>query len=54
MARIIKAGIIQMANKLDTDASVEEHRNAMIEAHIPYIEKAGQQGVQMLCFLHLT
>ena len=26
MARIIKAGIIQMANKLDTGASVEDHR----------------------------
>jgi beta-ureidopropionase len=50
MARIVKAGLIQMANKLDTGASCEQHRNAMIEAHIPYIEKAAKQGVQMLCF----
>jgi beta-ureidopropionase len=50
MARIVKAGLIQMANKLDTGASCELHRNAMIEAHIPYIEKAAKQGVQMLCF----
>ena len=50
MSRIIKAGIIQMANKLDTSASVEEHRKAMIEAHIPYIKEAGEKGVQMLCF----
>jgi N-carbamoylputrescine amidase len=50
MSRIVKAGLIQMANKLDTDASTEEHRKAMIEAHIPYIDEAGKQGVQMLCF----
>jgi N-carbamoylputrescine amidase len=39
-----------MANKLDTAASCEEHRKAMIDAHIPYIDKAGEQGVQILCF----
>jgi N-carbamoylputrescine amidase len=39
-----------MANKLDTSASCEEHRKAMIDAHIPYIDKAGEQGVQILCF----
>ena len=50
MSRIIKAGVIQLANQLDTDASCEEHRVAMIEAHIPHIEEAGRQGVQMLCF----
>ena len=50
MSRIVKAGLIQLANKLDTNESCEKHRNAMLEAHIPYIEKAGQAGVQMLCF----
>jgi N-carbamoylputrescine amidase len=50
MPRIVKAGIIQMANKLDTSASPQEHREAMLEAHRPYIEDAGRQGVQMLCF----
>lgn len=50
MAQIVKAGLIQIANKLDTSKSCEEHRKAMIEAHIPYIEKAAKQGVQMLCF----
>ena len=47
MARILKAGLIQMANKLDTNAPCEKHRDAMIEAHIPYIRKAGEQGVKM-------
>lgn len=50
MAKTVKAGLIQLANKLDTQASCAEHRTAMIEAHIPYIEKAGKAGVQMLCF----
>lgn len=50
MAQIVKAGLIQIANKLDTSKSCEEHRTAMIEAHIPYIGKAAKQGVQMLCF----
>ncbi len=50
MARIVKAGIVQMANKLPTEASCEEHRKAMVDAHIPYIEEAAKQGVQMLCF----
>ena len=49
MSRMIKAGLIQMANKLDTNASCEEHRNAMTEAHIPLIDQAGKQGVKMLC-----
>lgn len=50
MARIVKAGIIQLANKLNTDATCEEHRTAMIEAHLPYIKEAAQKGVKMLCF----
>lgn len=50
MAQMVKAGIIQLANKVDTSKSCEEHRKGMIEAHIPYIEKAAKQGVQMLCF----
>jgi N-carbamoylputrescine amidase len=50
MATTVKAAIIQMANKLDTNATCEEHRQAMIEAHLPYIDQAGEKGVQMLCF----
>ena len=50
MSRIVKAAIVQMSNKLHGDKSVAAHRKAMIEAHIPYIEEAGEKGVQMLCF----
>lgn len=47
---IVKSGLIQMSNKLDTERPCEEHRKAMLEAHLPYIEKAATQGVQILCF----
>jgi N-carbamoylputrescine amidase len=47
---MVRAAVIQLANKLPTEASCEEHRKAMIEAHIPYIEEAARQNVQMLCF----
>jgi beta-ureidopropionase len=50
MSRIVKAAIIQMKNKVNTDASCDEHRKGMIEAHLPYIHEAGKKGVQMLCF----
>ena len=50
MARNVKCGLIQLANKVDTSKPCEEHRMAMIEAHVPYIEQAAQAGVKILCF----
>ena len=50
MARQLKAGVIQMANQLATDRPCQEHRKAMTEAHLPYIDQAAKQGVQVLCF----
>ncbi|MFM8268879.1 MAG: nitrilase-related carbon-nitrogen hydrolase [Pseudomonadota bacterium] len=49
MARKVKVGLIQMATKAPADASCEEHRKAMLEAHAKYIDEAGKQGVNMLC-----
>jgi N-carbamoylputrescine amidase len=46
----VKCGLIQMALKGDGNMRPEEIRDRMIEAHIPYIEDAGKQGVQVLCF----
>jgi len=46
----LRAGLIQMALKAPTDADPETIRQAMIAAHIPLIEQAGEQGVQVLCF----
>ncbi len=49
MAQIVKCGQIQCANALET-GTVEEIKRAMIEKHIPFIEEAHRQGVQILCF----
>ncbi len=50
MSRIVKAGVIQVANCIDTNQSCEKIRDAMIEAHLPFIEQAAKQNVQILCF----
>jgi len=50
MGRTVKAGIIQLANCIDTNKSCEQISKAMIDAHLPYIEQAAKQGVQILCF----
>src|SRR3546814_619078 len=39
-----------MALKGDTSSSPGEIREAMIAAHLPLIDEAGRQGVQVLCF----
>jgi len=46
--RRVKVGLIQMASKTPTERSCEEHRKAMIEAHLPFIDDAGRQGVNLL------
>lgn len=50
MARIVRSGLIQLGNKVNTEESCEKHRDGMIAAHIPFIEEAAQKGVQILCF----
>lgn len=50
MSNLIKAGLIQLANKVPTEASCKEHRDGMIEAHLKYIDQAGKAGVKILCF----
>ncbi len=47
---IVRGGLIQMGLKASTQKSPQEIAKAMVEAHIPLIEKAGEQGVQVLCF----
>jgi len=46
----LKCGLIQMAFKGDMSMDPDKIRDIMIEAHIPYIEDAAKQGVQVLCF----
>lgn len=47
---IVKSGLIQVGLKGNTDMSPKEISDLMIEAHIPFIEEAGAQGVQVLSF----
>ena len=50
MSRIVKGGLIQCINPInDENRPVAEIQAAAYEAHIPFIEAAGEQGVQMLC-----
>jgi len=53
MARIVRGGLIQCSNALNTNESVEKIRDAMIEKHGPFIEKAAEEGVNVLCFQEL-
>ncbi|MCL7930676.1 hypothetical protein M8006_11930 [Halomonas sp. ATCHA] len=46
----VKCGLIQMSLKGDTSMSTDEIRDKMIEAHLPMIDEAAEQGVQLLCF----
>ena len=50
MARKVKSGLIQMSLALtEGEGTIDEIKEAMIGKHIPYIEAAGKQGVQILC-----
>ena len=46
----ITAGLIQMNLKGDTAMAPGKIRELMLKAHLPLIEKAAKQGVQVLCF----
>ncbi len=46
----LKVGLIQMALKGDTGMTPDQIRDRMLEAHLPHIDRAGQAGVQVLCF----
>ena len=50
MPRIVKSGLIQMSLPMtEGEGSIQEIMHAMVQKHIPYIEEAGRQGVQILC-----
>lgn len=46
----LRGGLIQMALKGDTSDSPEAIKQQMLEAHLPLIDAAGAEGVQVLCF----
>jgi|TARA_B100000315_G_scaffold220400_1_gene223070 N-carbamoylputrescine amidase len=50
MPRNVKSGLIQMSIPMsEGDGTIEEIKEAIIQKHIPLIEEAGKQGVQILC-----
>jgi beta-ureidopropionase len=50
MSRVVRSGLIQCHNPIDGDsASIEAIQQAALEHHLPFIEKAGESGVQILC-----
>jgi beta-ureidopropionase len=46
---IVKAGLIQMALKVESSLPPNQIREAMLDAHEPLIKKACSRGVQVLC-----
>ena len=53
MGRTIKGGLIQVKADISLDGSAEEIKRRMVEKHLPLIERAAQQGVQLLCLQEL-
>lgn len=50
MPRKVKSGLIQMSLPMtEGEGTIKEIMDAMYDKHIPYIEEAGRQGVQILC-----
>lgn len=46
----LRGGLIQMGLKAATSESPDEIGAKMLAAHLPLIDEAGRQGVQILCF----
>ena len=49
MSRMVKCGLIQCSIAASNDQPIDVIKKAMIDKHIPFIESAGKQGVQVLC-----
>ena len=49
MSQIVKCGLIQASNACDTSETIETIREANIEKHMKFIDRAGEAGVQILC-----
>ena len=49
MSKIVKCGLIQATHACSTSESLETIKQANIEKHIPLIEQAARDGVQIIC-----
>jgi N-carbamoylputrescine amidase len=49
MPRLVKCGLIQASHACSTDEPIPTIREANIAKHVKLIERAGREGVQILC-----
>jgi beta-ureidopropionase len=49
MSKVVKCGLIQATHACSTSEPLETIRQANIEKHIPIIEQAAREGVQIIC-----
>jgi len=49
MSKVVKCGLIQATHACSTGESLETIREANIAKHVPLIEKAASEGVQIIC-----
>ena len=49
MPQIVKCGLIQASHACDTSETLDTIRQANIDKHMTLIDKAGKEGVQILC-----
>ena len=49
MSKVVKCGLIQATHACKTDEPLETIREANIAKHVPIIEKAASEGVQIIC-----
>ncbi|MFN0057658.1 MAG: nitrilase-related carbon-nitrogen hydrolase [Planctomycetota bacterium] len=53
MARTVRGGLIQASAPAGSGASIAAIKRAMLDKHLPLIERAAAQGVQVLCLQEL-
>jgi N-carbamoylputrescine amidase len=49
MSKLVKCGLIQATHACSTTESLDTIKQANIEKHIPLIEQAAREGVQIIC-----
>ena len=49
MSKVVKCGLIQATHACSTDEPLETIREANLAKHIPIIERAASEGVQIIC-----
>ena len=54
MPRIVRCGLIQASNALDSGHSLPAIKKAMINKHLKLIEQAAKKKVQILCLQELS